>query len=154
MTARSTTGCFYLFNFARQGIKFLVLRSPTFYRSIDHLLKVKDETTVKDSYPATITLGVLRSGMSVKYVPIKMRKRKTGKSNIKLIQDGARFFIIITRILHPVLTHEGISSRQLHDVFSGSGQLPLYIYNPQSIHQHECFHVCGRNHRFYDESDF
>ena len=50
------------------------------------------------SYPATITLGVLRSGMSVKYVPIKMRKRATGKSNIKLIQDGMRFFIIITRI--------------------------------------------------------
>ena len=50
------------------------------------------------SYPATITLGVLRGGMSVKYVPIKMRKRKTGKSNIKLIQDGVRFFMIITRI--------------------------------------------------------
>jgi len=50
------------------------------------------------SYPATITLGVLRSGMSVKYVPIKMRKRKTGKSSIKLIQDGVRFFMIITRI--------------------------------------------------------
>jgi glycosyltransferase involved in cell wall biosynthesis len=50
------------------------------------------------SYPTTITLGVLRGGMSVKYVPIKMRKRKTGKSNIKLIQDGVRFFMIITRI--------------------------------------------------------
>ena len=50
------------------------------------------------SYPATITLGALRGGMSVKYVPIKMRKRKTGKSNIKLIQDGVRFFMIITRI--------------------------------------------------------
>ena len=50
------------------------------------------------SYPATITLGVLRGGMSVKYVPIKMRKRKTGKSNIKLIRDGVRFFMIITRI--------------------------------------------------------
>jgi len=50
------------------------------------------------SYPATITLCVLRGGMSVKYVPIKMRKRKTGKSNIKLIQDGVRFFMIITRI--------------------------------------------------------
>jgi hypothetical protein len=36
--------------------------------------------------------------MSVKYVPIKMQKRKTGKSNIKLLQDGTRFFIIITRI--------------------------------------------------------
>jgi hypothetical protein len=50
------------------------------------------------SYPATITLGVLRSGMSVKYVPIKIRKRKTGRSNIKIVGDGVRFFIIITKI--------------------------------------------------------
>lgn len=50
------------------------------------------------SYPATMTLGVLRSGMSVKYIPINIRKRKTGKSNIKIIRDGVRFFMIITRI--------------------------------------------------------
>jgi glycosyltransferase involved in cell wall biosynthesis len=50
------------------------------------------------SYPATITLGVLRSGMSVKYTPINGRKRKTGKSNVSLIRDGVRFFMIITRI--------------------------------------------------------
>ena len=50
------------------------------------------------SYPATITLGVLRSGMSVKYTPINGRKRKTGKSNVSIIRDGVRFFMIITRI--------------------------------------------------------
>ena len=50
------------------------------------------------SYPTTLTLGTLRSGMSVKYVPIRMEKRRTGKSNIKMIQDGVRFFMIITRI--------------------------------------------------------
>jgi glycosyltransferase involved in cell wall biosynthesis len=50
------------------------------------------------SYPTTLTLGVLRSGMSVKYVPIKIEHRKTGKSNIKMLRDGVRFFMIITRI--------------------------------------------------------
>ena len=50
------------------------------------------------SYPTTLTLGVLRSGMSLKYVPIKTRKRKAGKSNIRLLQDGVRFFMIITKI--------------------------------------------------------
>jgi glycosyltransferase involved in cell wall biosynthesis len=50
------------------------------------------------SYPTTITLGVLRSGLSVKYVPIKTKKRKGGKSNIKIVHDGVRFFMIITRI--------------------------------------------------------
>jgi hypothetical protein len=50
------------------------------------------------SYPTTLTLAVLRSGLSVKYVSIKTRKRETGSSKIKLMKDGVRFFMIITRI--------------------------------------------------------
>jgi glycosyltransferase involved in cell wall biosynthesis len=50
------------------------------------------------SYPTTITLGVLRSGGSVKYVPIRVRKRRRGKSQVRLMQDGVRFFMIIVRI--------------------------------------------------------
>jgi len=50
------------------------------------------------SYPTTLTLGVLRNGGSVKYIPIKMLKRKAGKSNISLFRDGVRFFMIISRI--------------------------------------------------------
>lgn len=50
------------------------------------------------SYPTTMTLGVLRSGFSVKYIPIKTSERKSGKSNINLFSDGLRFFIIITKI--------------------------------------------------------
>jgi glycosyltransferase involved in cell wall biosynthesis len=50
------------------------------------------------SYPTTLTLGVLRSGHSLKYMPIRAHKRRMGRSNIKLFQDGVRFFMIITRI--------------------------------------------------------
>ena len=50
------------------------------------------------SYPTTITLGVLRTGRSVKYIPINARQRTSGTSNIKLVQDGVRFFMIIIRI--------------------------------------------------------
>jgi len=50
------------------------------------------------SYPTTLTLGILRSGLSLKYIPIKTRRRKGGKSNIKILQDGVRFFMIITKI--------------------------------------------------------
>ena len=50
------------------------------------------------SYPTTITLGVLRSGRTLKYVPIEVRARKRGSSHIKLVRDGARFFMIIVRI--------------------------------------------------------
>ena len=49
------------------------------------------------SYPSTLTLAYLRSGLSIKYVPIEAKKRQ-GKSKIKLFQDGARFFLIITKI--------------------------------------------------------
>jgi glycosyltransferase involved in cell wall biosynthesis len=50
------------------------------------------------SYPTTLTLGVLRTGRSVNYLPIEMKKRKKGRSKVKLLQDGVRFFMIIIRI--------------------------------------------------------
>ena len=49
------------------------------------------------SYPSTITLAYLRSGRSVKYIPIDTMAR-LGKSKIKLLKDGSRFFLIITKV--------------------------------------------------------
>lgn len=49
------------------------------------------------SYPTTSTLAFLRSGRSVKYVPIKTRFR-VGKSKIKLLHDGFEFLLIILKI--------------------------------------------------------
>ncbi|MBX7142841.1 MAG: glycosyltransferase family 2 protein [Oligoflexia bacterium] len=51
----------------------------------------------KFSYPTTSTLAFLRSGRSVRYLPIKTRYR-IGKSKIKLIHDGFEFFVIILKI--------------------------------------------------------
>jgi len=50
------------------------------------------------SYPSTLTLGALRSGRSLTYIPINIQKRKMGKSKINLSKDGVRFFMIIIRI--------------------------------------------------------
>jgi glycosyltransferase involved in cell wall biosynthesis len=50
------------------------------------------------SYPTTLTLSVLRSGRTLKYVPIKVERRNTGKSNIKPLRDSVRFFMIIVKI--------------------------------------------------------
>lgn len=50
------------------------------------------------SYPTTLTLCVLRSGWALKYIPIKIRRRMTGKSSIRIVKDGVRFFMIITKI--------------------------------------------------------
>ena len=49
------------------------------------------------SYPSTLTLAFLRSGLTVKYVPIQTLYR-SGQSKISLIPDGIRFFLIITKI--------------------------------------------------------
>ncbi len=49
------------------------------------------------SYPSTLTLAYLRSGRSLKYVPIQTLARK-GKSKIKLLSDGARFLLIISKV--------------------------------------------------------
>ena len=50
------------------------------------------------SYPATLTLGVFRTGRSVKYLPIKIKPRKKGRSGIRIGRDGVRFFLIIIKI--------------------------------------------------------
>lgn len=50
------------------------------------------------SYPTTLTLGVLRSGRSLAYLPITARRRQAGSSHIRLFRDGVRFFMIITKI--------------------------------------------------------
>ena len=49
------------------------------------------------SYPTTITMAFLRSGYPIDFVPIDVAKRK-GKSHIRPLRDGVRFFIIIFKI--------------------------------------------------------
>ena len=49
------------------------------------------------SYPTTCTMAFFRSGLPVAYVPIRAGQRE-GKSNIKLIKDGLRFFLIILKV--------------------------------------------------------
>ena len=49
------------------------------------------------SYPTTLTLAFLRSGLTVKYIPIQTLYR-SGQSKISLVTDGVRFLLIITKI--------------------------------------------------------
>jgi len=49
------------------------------------------------SYPTTSTMAFFRSGLPVAYVPIRATNRG-GKSHIRLLRDGTRFFIIILKI--------------------------------------------------------
>jgi len=49
------------------------------------------------SYPTTSTMAFFRNGHAVAYIPIKAHKR-TGKSKIRLLRDGLKFLLIITKI--------------------------------------------------------
>jgi glycosyltransferase involved in cell wall biosynthesis len=49
------------------------------------------------SYPTTLTLAFLRSGLTVKYLPIQTLYR-SGQSKISLVTDGIRFLLIIVKI--------------------------------------------------------
>jgi len=50
------------------------------------------------SYPTTLTLGILRTGRSVKYIPASVGPRKKGKSNIHILKDGFNFIMVIIKI--------------------------------------------------------
>ena len=49
------------------------------------------------SYPTTITMAFLRSGYAICFEPITAAKR-SGKSHIRPLRDGVRFFVIIFKI--------------------------------------------------------
>src|SRR5262249_6540060 len=50
------------------------------------------------STPATTTLSFIKAGYSVKFEPIEAEQR-VGKSKIRLARDGAKFFLILLRII-------------------------------------------------------
>lgn len=50
------------------------------------------------SYPTTTTMSFIKTGYSVKHVPI-IAKRRVGKSKIKPLRDGTKFITIILRMI-------------------------------------------------------
>ncbi len=51
------------------------------------------------SAPTTTTLASLKAGYNVKFIPIQVRERQSGKSKISLWSDGSRFLVIILRMI-------------------------------------------------------
>ena len=49
------------------------------------------------SYPTTITMSFFRAGYSVDYLPIEAARR-SGRSHIRVLRDGFKFFMIIFKI--------------------------------------------------------
>jgi glycosyltransferase involved in cell wall biosynthesis len=51
------------------------------------------------SAPTTTTMAFLKAGYNVKFIPIDVKQRKSGKSKIHLWRDGVRFIMIILRMI-------------------------------------------------------
>jgi glycosyltransferase involved in cell wall biosynthesis len=83
------------------------------------------------SSPTTLTLGLIRAGYLVKYIPI-VAARRGGKSKIRPIADGIRFFLIMLKIstlFSPLRVFIPISG-----VFFGTGVL-YYLYTYATAHR-------------------
>lgn len=83
------------------------------------------------SYPTTITMSFFRAGYSVSYVPIEAPSR-IGRSHIRLVRDGIRFFLIIFKIgtlFSPLKLFVPISAAFL---LSGVG---YYLYTYMAFHR-------------------
>ena len=50
------------------------------------------------SSPTTITMSFIRAGYNVRFEPVDARQR-TGHSKIRLVRDGAKFFLILLRVI-------------------------------------------------------
>jgi glycosyltransferase involved in cell wall biosynthesis len=50
------------------------------------------------SYPTTSTMYILRTGRTLKYVHVNVRHRQSGTSQIRIFNDGVKFFLIIVKI--------------------------------------------------------
>lgn len=76
------------------------------------------------SYPTTITMAFFRAGYAVGYEPIDVARRE-GKSHIRPLRDGVRFFLIIFRV--------------------GTLYSPLKVFLPVSV----TFFLVGLGHYIY-----
>jgi glycosyltransferase involved in cell wall biosynthesis len=84
------------------------------------------------SYPTTMTLSVIKCGRTIKYIPIDSKNRKTGKSNINILKDGVRFFLIIIKIATYYSPLRVFIPVSLFLFFLG---LAYYIYTYVTIHR-------------------
>lgn len=82
------------------------------------------------SYPTTSTMAFFRSGLPVAYVPIRALQR-SGKSHIRLVEDGVRFLMIILKVgtlFSPM--------RLFLPVSAGLFMLALFYYGWTYLHYH------------------
>lgn len=81
------------------GIRIEDLTSGFRAMKRDHIMEFIHLLPNRYSYPTTSTLAFIKAGYSVKFVPIEARLRTGGASGQRLLQNGARFFLIVLRMV-------------------------------------------------------
>jgi glycosyltransferase involved in cell wall biosynthesis len=119
--------------FASYVTRFKVKDLTSGFRLVSRLdaLRFIDLLPNTFSYPTTLTLAFLRSGLTVKYVPIQTLYR-AGQSKISLVTDGVRFLLIITKIatlFSPFRVFLPVS------IFFFIGGMTNYIYTYVTTHR-------------------
>lgn len=51
------------------------------------------------SSATTSTLALIKGGYNIKYVPANVSERRSGRSKVRIVRDGWRFLVIITKIV-------------------------------------------------------
>lgn len=90
-----------VYNFiARYATQFPIKDLTSGFRVLDRETVISYLYLVPNSfsYPTTLTLAYLRSGRTLSYLPIQVKKRQ-GKSKIKLFRDGTRFLLILVKLI-------------------------------------------------------
>lgn len=119
--------------FASYLTKFNILDLTSGFRAVrkDIIMKFLYLLPNGFSYPTTLTLALLRSGHSIKYVPIHVNKR-VGESKISLFNDGFNFILVILKIV--TLFSPLRIFLPLSVIFSVGG-IAYYIYTFLSRHE-------------------
>lgn len=81
------------------GIRIEDLTSGFRAMKRDHIMEFIHLLPNRYSYPTTSTLAFIKAGYSVKFVPIEAHLRRGGASGQRLLQNGARFFLIVLRMV-------------------------------------------------------
>lgn len=105
------------------------------------------------SYPTTLTLCVLRNGRALKYVLINAKARRSGKSKIKIFQDGVQFFLIIIKIC-TLYSPFRIFLPVSFSIFLIGLLYYLYTFFAWTLYQYECFTFYNFCNHLYDRACF
>ena len=105
------------------------------------------------SYPTTLTLAFLRSGLTVKYVPIQTLYR-AGQSKISLVTDGVRFLLIITKIATLFSPVPCIFAGESFLFFRRHRQLHIHVCHAAPFHEYVGIFADDRRDHLHAWSDF